>query len=192
VDYKKFSDQTLLQLMEQKDENALGELYDRYNRLVFSIALNSLGEGAAAEEITQDVFFRVWKNAASYRKESGKVATWIAGITRNRSIDEIRRLSIRPEAEANFWEDGESDLWADTADVEQNVELSQQSNRVRMSVASLPAEQRQALTYAYFLGFSHSEIARLLDEPLGTIKTRIRLAMKKIKIDLEGSDLLAE
>lgn len=192
MDYKKFSDQTLLQLMEQKDENALGELYDRYNRLVFSIALNSLGEGAAAEEITQDVFFRVWKNAASYRKESGKVATWIAGITRNRSIDEIRRLSIRPEAEANFWEDGESDLWADTADVEQNVELSQQSNRVRMSVASLPAEQRQALTYAYFLGFSHSEIARLLDEPLGTIKTRIRLAMKKIKIDLEGSDLLAE
>lgn len=192
MDYKKFSDQTLLQLMEQKDENALGELYDRYNRLVFSIALNSLGEGVAAEEITQDVFFRVWKNAASYRKESGKVATWIAGITRNRSIDEIRRLSIRPEAEANFWEDGESDLWADTADVEQNVELSQQSNRVRMSVASLPAEQRQALTYAYFMGFSHSEIARLLDEPLGTIKTRIRLAMKKIKIDLEGSDLLAE
>lgn len=192
MDYKKFSDQTLLQLMEQKDENALGELYDRYNRLVFSIALNSLGEGVAAEEITQDVFFRVWKNAASYRKESGKVATWIAGITRNRSIDEIRRLSIRPEAEANFWEDGESDLWADTADVEQNVELSQQSNRVRMSVASLPAEQRQALTYAYFMGLSHSEIARLLDEPLGTIKTRIRLAMKKIKIDLEGSDLLAE
>lgn len=192
MDYKKFSDQTLLQLMEQKDENALGELYDRYSRLVYSIALNSLGEWAVAEEITQDVFFRVWKNAASYRKESGKVATWIAGITRNRSIDEIRRLSIRPEAEANFWEDGESDLWADTADVEQNVELSQQSNRVRMSVASLPAEQRQALTYAYFLGFSHSEIARLLDEPLGTIKTRIRLAMKKIKIDLEGSDLLAE
>jgi len=192
VDYKKFSDQTLLQLMEQKDENALGELYDRYSRLVFSIALNSLGEGSAAEEVTQDVFFRVWKNAASYRKESGKVATWIAGITRNRSIDEIRRLSIRPEVEANFWEDGESDLWADIADVEQNVELSQQSNRVRISVASLPAEQRQALTYAYFLGFSHSEIARLLDEPLGTIKTRIRLAMKKIKIDLEGSDLLTE
>ena len=178
--------------MEQKDENALGELYDRYSRLVFSIALNSLGEGSAAEEVTQDVFFRVWKNAASYRKESGKVATWIAGITRNRSIDEIRRLSIRPEVEANFWEDGESDLWADIADVEQNVELSQQSNRVRISVASLPAEQRQALTYAYFLGFSHSEIARLLDEPLGTIKTRIRLAMKKIKIDLEGSDLLTE
>lgn len=192
MDYKKFSDQTLLQLMEQKDENALGELYDRYSRLVFSIALNSLGEGSAAEEVTQDVFFRVWKNAASYRKESGKVATWIAGITRNRSIDEIRRLSIRPEVEANFWEDGESDLWADIADVEQNVELSQQSNRVRISVASLPAEQRQALTYAYFLGFSHSEIARLLDEPLGTIKTRIRLAMKKIKIDLEGSDLLTE
>ncbi len=192
MDYKKFSDQTLLQLMEQKDENALGELYDRYSRLVFSIALNSLGEGSAAEEVTQDVFFRVWKNAASYRKESGKVATWIAGITRNRSIDEIRRLSIRPEVEVNFWEDGESDLWADIADVEQNVELSQQSNRVRISVASLPAEQRQALTYAYFLGFSHSEIARLLDEPLGTIKTRIRLAMKKIKIDLEGSDLLTE
>jgi RNA polymerase sigma-70 factor (ECF subfamily) len=192
VDYKKFSDQTLLQLMEQKDENALGELYDRYSRLIFSIALNSLGEGAAAEEVTQDVFFRVWKNAASYRKESGKVATWIAGITRNRSIDEIRHLSIRPEAEANFWEDGESDLWADIADVEQNVELLQQSNQIRMSVASLPAEQRQALTYAYFLGFSHSEIASFLDEPLGTIKTRIRLAMKKIKIDLEGSDLLAE
>ena len=192
MDYKKFSDQTLLQLMEQKDENALGELYDRYSRLVYSIALNSLGEWAVAEEITQDVFFRVWKNAASYRKESGKVATWIAGITRNRSIDEIRRLNIRPKAETKYWEEGESELWSDIADVEQFVELSQQSDQVRMSVLSLPEEQRQALSYAFFLGYSHSEIARLLGEPLGTIKTRIRLAMKKIKSDLEGSDLTAE
>jgi RNA polymerase sigma-70 factor (ECF subfamily) len=117
VDYKKFSDHTLLQLMEQKDENALGELYDRYSRLVYSIALNSLGEEAAAEEVTQDVFFRVWKNSASYRKEIGKVATWIAAITRNRSIDEIRRLSVRPEAEVDYMEDGESDLWSEISDV---------------------------------------------------------------------------
>lgn len=190
MDYKKLSDKSLLKLMEQKNETALGELYDRYSRLVYSIAYKSLGEGAAAEEITQDVFFRLWKNAASYRQESGKVVTWIASITRNRSIDEIRRLNTRPETEVVYWEDSKPNLWAEIFDVEQNVELSQLSSRVRLSVASLPANQRQALTYAYFFGYTHSEIALLLDEPLGTIKTRIRLAMKKIKSDLEGNDLI--
>ncbi len=188
MDYQKFNDQTLLQLMSQKDENALGELYNRYSRLVYSIAINATGDQSVAEEVTQDVFFRIWKNAASYRPESGKVVTWMARITRNRSIDEIRRLNIRPETNIVSWEKEEIDLWKDTMDVEEKVELSQRRNRVRLSISKLPNDQRQALTYAYFQGYSHQEIAKLLDEPLGTIKTRIRLAMKKVREDLEGNN----
>ena len=189
MEYKKYSDQALLQLMIKKDENALGELYDRYSRLVYSIAFQSLGNQASAEEITQDVFYRVWKNVGSYRQESGKVVTWMAGITRNRAIDEIRRYKIRPELNVDSWEDQQTDLWADMADVEEMVDIAQRNRRVRMAVSNLPEDQRRALAYAYFLGYTHTEIAQLLDEPLGTIKTRIRLAMKKIRNDLEENNL---
>lgn len=185
MDYKKFDDQTLIRLMSKGDEGALSELYDRFGRLVYSIALNALGDTSLAEEITQDVFFRVWKNAATYRAEHGKVVTWMAGITRNRAIDEIRRLNVRPEAELSPWGDEEVGLMDEKMNVEESIELTQRQNRVRKAISQLPHEQRQVLAYAYFQGYSHREIAEKLNEPLGTVKTRIRLAMKKLKIDLE-------
>ena len=120
----------------------LGELYNRYSSLVYSIAINATGDQSVAEEVTQDVFFRIWKNAASYHPENGKVVTWMARITRNRSIDEIRRLNIRSEANIVSWEKEEIYLWKDTMDVEEKVELSQRRNRVRLSISKLPNDQR--------------------------------------------------
>jgi RNA polymerase sigma-70 factor (ECF subfamily) len=183
VDYKKLNDETLMRLIAQAQENALGELYDRYSRLVYSMALNSVGEPALAEEITQDVFLRIWNKATTYQAEQGKVMTWIASITRYRSIDMLRRLKVRPEGNRSAWveEDDEPFESIDPIDIEEQVELNQRSENIRKAIAELPKDQRQALTLAFFNGYSHAEIAQILNEPLGTVKTRIRLAMQKLR-----------
>lgn len=183
VDYKKLNDETLMRLIAQAQESALGELYDRYNRLVYSMAINSVGEPALAEEITQDVFLRIWNKATTYQAEQGKVMTWIASITRYRSIDMLRRLKVRPEGNRSAWveEDDEPFESIDPIDIEEQVELNQRSENIRKAIAELPKDQRQALTLAFFNGYSHAEIAQILNEPLGTVKTRIRLAMQKLR-----------
>ena len=185
MDYQKLDDETLLRLITQAQERALGELYDRYSRLVYSMALNALGDPAVAEEITQDVYLRIWNKAATYRAEQGKVSTWIASIARYRSIDVLRRLSVRPEGNRANWVEGEDFQTADPIDIEAEVELAQRKQLVRQAIAGLPEEQRIALSLAFFQGYSHSEIADILNQPLGTVKTRIRLGMQKLRQTLE-------
>lgn len=188
MDYTVFDDQALIRLIARSREGALSELYDRYSRLVYSMALNALGEPAIAEEITQDVFIRIWDNADSYRAEKAKVVTWITSMTRYRSIDVMRRRKVRPEGHTVSWDISDiepSPDQTDHTDVEQQVEINQKAQLVRKAVALLPEEQRQALSYAYFMGYTQQEIADVLGEPLGTVKTRIRLAMKKLRQTLE-------
>jgi RNA polymerase sigma-70 factor (ECF subfamily) len=147
------------------------------------MAINSVGEPALAEEITQDVFLRIWNKATTYQAEQGKVMTWIASITRYRSIDMLRRLKVRPEGNRSAWveEDDEPFESIDPIDIEEQVELNQRSENIRKAIAELPKDQSQALTLAFFNGYSHAEIAQILNEPLGTVKTRIRLAMQKLR-----------
>jgi RNA polymerase sigma-70 factor (ECF subfamily) len=180
-DYKKADDETLLSWIANAEENALGELYDRYGRLVFSMALNAVSDPAVAEEITQDVYLRIWNKAESYRPEQGKVITWIASITRYRAIDLLRRQSVRPEGNRAAWAEEEPMELSDSVDIEGEVEVNQRAHLIRMAIIRLPDEQRLALALAYFQGYSHSEISSLLGEPLGTVKTRIRLAMQKLR-----------
>jgi RNA polymerase sigma-70 factor (ECF subfamily) len=182
MNFEKFDDESLMRLINGQDERALSELYDRYGRLVFSIGLNALGDPATAEEVTQDVFLRVWERAETYQAEQGKVVAWLARIARNRSIDLIRRRNVRPEANSVAWDDLPFDNQASENSTEQAVELNQQQERVRRAMAQLPAEQKQALALAYFQGLSHQEIADRLGQPLGTVKTRVRLAMQKLRL----------
>jgi RNA polymerase sigma-70 factor (ECF subfamily) len=188
VDYKEFDDQSLIRLIARSQESALSELYDRYSRLVYSLALNAVGDPATAEEITQDVFIRIWDHAGTYQAEKSKVLTWIASITRYRSIDIIRRRKIRPESQSVSWEIEPSAIEMNPINVEETVEISQKRRRVRQAISMLPEEQRQALAYAYFQGYTHREIAEVLGEPLGTVKTRIRLAMQKLRQLLEQEE----
>lgn len=188
MDYTKLNDQTLIRLIARSQENAFSELYDRYSRLVYSMALNILGEPAGAEEITQDVFIRIWENADSYKAEKAKVVTWITSMTRYRSIDAIRRKKVRPEGHTVSWDIRDMEPardQSDQTDVELQVEIIQKKQRVRKALALLPEEQRQTLSYAYFMGYTQQEIANIMGEPLGTVKTRIRLAMKKLRQMLE-------
>lgn len=184
MDYPKFDDESLIRLILLRQENALSELYDRYGRLVYSIALNALSE-AAAEEVTQDVFFRVWERAETYQAGQGKVVTWLARIARNRSIDMIRRRNVRPEGTSIRWEEVQGEPRPGGSPVEQIVEQIQEQNRVRRAVNRLPPEQGEALALAYFQGLTQQEIAERLGQPLGTIKTRVRLGMLKLRSLLE-------
>jgi RNA polymerase sigma-70 factor (ECF subfamily) len=160
---------------------AISELYDRYGRLVFSLAVQIVGDSAVAEEITQDVFVQVWNKADTFRSESGKVITWLSSVARYRAIDVLRRQNVRPEGHYISLEDGFAFQEDKDAHVEPAVELLIDQQRVRHALQQLPPDQRKALALAYFQGLTQQEISKVLNEPLGTIKTRIRLAMQKLR-----------
>jgi RNA polymerase sigma-70 factor (ECF subfamily) len=185
MDYTRFDDEALLRLIARAQENALGELYDRYNRLVYSVALNALGDPARAEEVTQEVYLRVWEKAETYRAEQGRVATWLAGIARNHSIDLFRRGQARKQNLHISWDEVESLDPLGPDNVEQQADVEGRQRRVRWAVAQLPEDQKQALGLAFFRGLSHADIAQALGEPLGTVKTRIRLGMQKLRALLQ-------
>ena len=174
-------DLALIDLISQKNEAALGELYDRYHRLVYSIALNMCGRPEDAEEITLDIFTRVWEKAHTYRSERAKVTTWLTRMARNRAIDILRREGVRPMKHSVSWAQVSPEPAADSDQPEPAASLAMQKQRVREAMASLPDAQQEALALAYFKGYSHSEIAEELGIPLGTVKARIRSAMQKLR-----------
>lgn len=180
TEYTSYDDEKLISLIVQLQEEALAQLYDRYSHLVFSLALAIVNDRATAEEITLDVFMRVWQKAGSYRSDQSKVSTWLSHIARHHAIDVLRRRSARPDQYAVTWEDAiHSDF--PEHDPQEFAELSQQRKRVHTALAQLPADQKEALVLAYFSGYTQRQIAEKLKQPLGTIKTRLRLAMKKLR-----------
>ena len=160
---------------------ALAELYDRYGRLVFSLAIRVLGDETLAEEVTQDVFMQAWNKAGLYNPGQGKVSTWLCSMARNRSIDILRRQGVRPEGHRAAFEDGVVQPEHAPDGLERSVDLRMQKERVRSAMNELPKEQREVLELAYFQGMSQQEISNVLDQPLGTVKTRVRLAMQKLR-----------
>jgi len=185
LDYSKLDDETLIRLIVHTRAEALSELYDRYSRLVFSLALNSVGDSATAEEITQDVFLRVWQRAKQYRADRGKVSTWLTSITRHRAIDQLRRQGARPEQHSVAWADISPGSGPAVNGPEKSAVLAMEKERVRMAVSQLPDEQKQVLALAYFQGLTQGQIAKTLNLPLGTVKTRIRLGMQKLRDTLQ-------
>ena len=192
MDYKSLDDAALIRLVAHNKSEALSELYDRYGRLVFSVALNAIGNGETAEEIVQDVFTRVWEKARTYDAGLAKVSTWLISITRNRAIDELRRSRIRPEHDSVDWAEVEPAHIPLSENPEDEVEISWQQRAVRQAIAGLPEDQQKALALAYFRGYSHTEIAAALGQPLGTVKTRIRMAMQKLRQVLSEQKIVDE
>ena len=189
MDYTLFDDPTLIRLVARQDDNALGFIYDRFSRLVYSMALKIVNNEAVAEEITQDVFFNVWKRAGSYDASQAKVVTWIASIARHRAIDYLRAQKVRPVDYDFSWEEDPALEIAAPLNVEEETELRHRQREVRQALASLPVDQQRTLALAYFGGYSHSEIAEMLKEPLGTVKTRLRLAMQKLRVSLDDENV---
>jgi len=181
VDYTQYDDERLIGLVAQSEAGALAQLYDRYNRLVFSLALAIVNDRATAEEITLDVFMRVWQKAGSYRAEQAKVSTWLTHIARHHAIDVLRRQAVRSDRYAVSWDDAVSKGEHSPGDPLESAEFALRRERVHAALAQLPADQKQTLLLAYFEGYTHSQIAETLNQPLGTVKTRLRLALQKLR-----------
>ncbi len=181
IDYARYDDETLISLITQMQDGALAQLYDRYSRLVFSLALAIVNDRATADEITLDVFMRVWQKAGTYRAAQAKVSTWLTHIARHHAIDVLRRRAVRPDQYAVSWEDAISDGESHENDPQESTELSLLRERIHVALAQLPEEQKQALVLAYYNGYTQRQIAEVLKQPLGTIKTRLRLAMQKLR-----------
>jgi RNA polymerase sigma-70 factor, ECF subfamily len=176
------ADRASLERIARGDHAAFAELYDRHARLVYSLALRILQERADAEDMVQEVFAQVWAQAARYDPSRGAVAAWILMLTRSRAIDRLRTRRSRPEAAAAA-DDAESVVDLTAA---QDMELlsAEQVTRLQRALAELPEAQRNALELAYYQGLTHAEVAARLGEPLGTVKTRIRQAVIKLRESL--------
>jgi RNA polymerase sigma-70 factor (ECF subfamily) len=175
-------DDRLLARVAAGDPSAVGELYDRYGRQVYSLALRMLGDIAAAEDVTQEVFVKVWRRADRFDPERGRAASWILHIAYTTAVDVARQRGRA--APGRFEEIGAEEADLAAADPAENAEVAVMGTQVRQALMRLPAEQRQALEMAYFGALSHSEIARSLGVPLGTVKGRIRLGLEALRIHL--------
>lgn len=179
------SDSELISLVTQGDQDALAALYERYSRAVFSFSLRIVGDTQVAEEILQEVFVRVWQQGGSFQAARGTLITWLLSITHNLSIDEVRRRKRRPQkAESEEPESILAGLPDEGLGVEEEVWLSSLRISIQDALRQLPSAQREAIELAYFQGLTQREIADTLGEPLGTIKTRMRLGMLKLREQL--------
>lgn len=171
----------LVSRVRERDVGAFESLYDAYHRLVYGIAVRMLSDSAAAEDLTQSVFMKLWASPESFR--GGNFAAWIARVARNRAIDSIRTRATRAEGE--MLGDAPLDLPLEGTP-EDLISAQIDAERVRAALATLPEDQRQPIELGFFEGITHEEIARRTATPLGTIKTRIRTGLRKLRTSLEG------
>ena len=175
-------DDELVRRVGLGDTAALETLYSRYARVVYSFAARIVGDGLTAEEILQEAFVRAWTQAGTFQAVRGNFASWLLSITHNLAIDELRRRQRRPQrADAIDGGDVLYGLVDEATNVEEAAEASALRERVLEAMLRLPEAQRAAVELAFYRGMSQREIAAHLDEPLGTIKTRLRLGMQKLK-----------
>lgn len=192
VNWQESSDAELMRAIGRQDAGAFEALYDRYSRLVFSTAYRVLGDSQGAEDVAQDVFVRLWRTPDRYVEERGRFLGWLLSVTRNRAIDEVRARGRRPLSESQVGDptSGTSvteDAPSEAAAIEiERAEIVDQRAMVRKALAELPEEQRVAIELAYYKGLTQVEIAKVLQAPLGTVKTRVRLGMRKLRVALEG------
>lgn len=177
------SDEELLSRMAGGDESALAAFYDRYRRLVYSLALRVVRTTTEAEEVTADVFWQAWKQAGQYNSGRSKVYTWLMMIARTRAIDRQRSLK-RQEAWLDVMEERCEGPMEQQIELEDDLCLIEQRRRVMAALDSLPEAQRLVIELAYYEGLSQSEIAARLNQPLGTVKGRIRMAMAHLRDQL--------
>lgn len=169
------------------DTAALEILYDQYAPAVMGLALKMLGDRSAAEEIVQETFWRVWRNANSFRAQQGNFTTWLFGITRNLSIDSWRRRKVRPQPIFDHDEEEQLEHNADPhADVTETAWASMKHTQVRQALNMLPANQREVVEMAFFGGMTRQEIAAKIGVPLGTVHTRARLGLQKLRETLQA------
>ncbi len=181
------TDEELVERLAHGDLSALEILYGRYARPVFSLALRILQDQADAEEVTQDVFERVWRHAPTFDRSRGRFGTWLLSMTHHVAIDMLRKRQRRPQTVVDKTTEGIGPVNnPERDDVVDSALRNVQAEQVRRALRSLPPSQQQAIELAYFGGMSHLEIAAMLGDPLGTVKARIRRGMERLRSALES------
>ena len=163
----------MLDGLRRGDEAAMAALFDRYSKVVYSVALRVLRDPAAAEDVLQEIFMQVWRSPGSFLETKGSLGGWLAVVARNRSIDTLRRRRPTDQVE-------EISL-ASPFNLADEAERNRMMERARAAIVKLPAEQRKTLEMAFFDGLTHTEIAEMTGDPLGTVKTRIRSALLSLR-----------
>jgi RNA polymerase sigma-70 factor (ECF subfamily) len=180
VDYARALDEELIGLVAQRDERALERLYEKYGRAIYSLVLRMLRDPGRAEEVAQEVFLKVWRRPTSYVAGRGPFVTWLLSVAHHRAVDELRARRHEP-----LRIDGPDGAGADMPDEGDDLDelawLRERRGAIRHALKALPDAQRAAIELAYFGGLTQREIADRLGQPLGTIKTRMRLAMQKLR-----------
>lgn len=178
------TDADLLAAMARGSQSALGQLYDRYGSMALGLAIRITSDRGIAEEVVQDAFVSAWRRAATYQSDRGEPRTWLLSIVHHRAIDRVRGVGARARTQ-------ELDLTAaadasDASDVWSEAWAGLERAEIAAALAKLPAEQRGAIELAFFAGLSHGEVAERLGLPLGTVKGRIRLGLRRLRTVLQG------
>jgi RNA polymerase sigma-70 factor (ECF subfamily) len=171
-----------MQLVQQGDAEAFEALYDRHGGPAFSLAYRIVGTRSAAEDATQDAFLSIWRSRVRYSRERGSVRTWILGIVHNRTIDSLRRNLVHDKRRASAEGIEEREQAPELTDVE--AVRRDEARTVRAALAKLPEPQVRVIELAYYGGFTHTEIAAMIEEPVGTVKGRMRLGLQKLHAEL--------
>jgi RNA polymerase sigma-70 factor (ECF subfamily) len=181
-DIRDLADEEVMQLVQRGDPRAFELLYDRHGGAAYSLAYRIVGKQAAAEDVVQEALLSIWRSRRRYDPTRGSVRTWILGIVHNRAVDGLRRSSVHERRRESLDVVEERFEARERTDVE--VARREEARSVRGALETLPTEQRQTIELAYFGGFTQSQIAELMDEPVGTVKGRMRLGLDKMRREL--------
>ena len=183
LNYQGLEDLELLAKISEQDRQALAALYERYGRRVFALAVRMLNDPVGSEEVTQDVFMSVWRRGASYTSKKGKFSTWLFSIAHNRTIDELRKRR-RDRSRENADIDDHLNIQSNDISPADAAVAQSEYAKIRAAMEKLPVEQKSVLELSYFKGLTQTEISTKTGQPLGTVKTRMRLALKKLRTAL--------
>jgi RNA polymerase sigma-70 factor (ECF subfamily) len=181
-DLRSLADEDVMQLVRRGDARAFEVIYERHSAAAFSLAYRMMGTRAGAEDVTQDALLSLWRSGARYDRARGSVRTWVLGIVHHRAIDALRRATVHDRRRAS--DEGIEERFEARERTEVEAARREEAGTVRGALSALPADQSQVIELAYFGGFTHTEIADMLDAPVGTVKGRMRLGLKKMKAQL--------
>jgi RNA polymerase sigma-70 factor (ECF subfamily) len=186
-DLRTLADEDLMQLVPRGDAAAFEVVYERHADAAFSLAYRMVGSRGLAEDVVQEAFLNLWRSGARYDRARGSVRTWVLGIVHHRAIDALRRSFVHERRRAGDEGIEDSLETGERTDVE--VARREEARTVRGALEGLPTEQVQVIELAYFGGFTHTEIAAMLDTPVGTVKGRMRLGLQKMRAQLGGGEV---
>ena len=184
TDLRALADEDLMQLVRRNDPRAFEVVYERHSGAAFSLAYRMVGRGNVAEDVVQEAFLSIWRSGARYERARGSVRTWVLGIVHNRAIDSLRRSVVHDRRRAS--DEGIEERFEARERTEVEVGRLSEAEEIRQALTTLPDEQSRVIELAYFGGFTQSEIATMIDTPIGTVKGRMRLGLEKMRAQLGG------